>query len=142
LTELRRREVLLVAGTALLAGCGGGKKRRGLGRGWQRAGRLADVTSDGYTPRAVELPSALYGDTRPQPFYLRRVGDRVVALLARCTEDGCPVRYVQASRRFVCPCDGAVFDSADRPLGRAPRPLLRYPTLVRDGTVYVKRPYS
>ena len=33
-----------------------------------------------------------------------------VAMSTRCMHLGCPVRYVEASARFICPCHGGVYD--------------------------------
>ena len=41
----------------------------------------------------------------PQPY---------VAISTRCAHLGCPVRYIQASQKFVCPCHGGVYDSRAR----------------------------
>ena len=46
----------------------------------------------------------------------------------RCMHLGCPVRYVQAAQRFICPCHGGVYDfqrqGRRRPAGAPARPLL------------------
>ena len=34
--------------------------------------------------------------------------DRFVAISTRCAHLGCPVRYVETSQRFICPCHGGV----------------------------------
>ena len=51
---------------------------------------------------------------------------------------GCPVRFVQASARFICPCHGGVYDFSGDVYGGPPvRPLDRFYTSVRDGDVQV-----
>ena len=56
---------------------------------------------------------------------------------------GCPVRYVQASQRFICPCHGGVYDFQGLVAGGPPvRPLDRFYTRVRDGRVEVGPRYS
>ena len=56
---------------------------------------------------------------------------------------GCPVRYVQASQRFICPCHGGVYDFPGLVVGGPPvRPLDRFYTRVRNGNVEVGPRYS
>ena len=35
---------------------------------------------------------------------------RWVAITSRCAHLGCPVRWVPAAERFICPCHGGVYD--------------------------------
>ena len=49
----------------------------------------------------------------------------------RCMHLGCPVRYIDAAQRFVCPCHGGVYDFAGQVDGGPPvRPLDRFYTRV------------
>jgi hypothetical protein len=54
-----------------------------------------------------------------------------VALSTRCMHLGCPVRYVDASQRFICPCHGGVYDFLGAVQGGPPvRPLDRFYTRI------------
>jgi menaquinol-cytochrome c reductase iron-sulfur subunit len=56
---------------------------------------------------------------------------------------GCPVRFVEASQRFICPCHGGVYDFRGQVDGGPPvRPLDRFYVRVRDGQVQVGPRYS
>ena len=56
---------------------------------------------------------------------------------------GCPVRYIEAAERFVCPCHGGVYDFRGKSTGGPPvRPLDRFYTRVRNGQVEVGPRYS
>ena len=47
---------------------------------------------------------------------------------------GCPVRFVEAAERFICPCHGGVYDFDGKVDGGPPvRPLDRFYTAVRGG---------
>ena len=60
--------------------------------------------------------------------------EQFIAVSTRCMHLGCPVRYVQASQRFICPCHGGVYDFQGKVVGGPPvRPLDRFYTRVRDG---------
>jgi hypothetical protein len=66
-----------------------------------------------------------------------------VAISTRCAHLGCPVRYIQASERFVCPCHGGVYDAQGKVVGGPPvRPLDRFYTRVRQGRVQVGDRFS
>jgi Rieske Fe-S protein len=56
---------------------------------------------------------------------------------------GCPVRYVQAAQRFICPCHGGVYGPLGQVDGGPPvRPLDRFYTRVVNGRVEVGARYS
>ena len=66
-----------------------------------------------------------------------------VAISTRCAHLGCPVRYIQASKRFVCPCHGGVYDFEGKVEGGPPvRPLDRFYTRVTNGRVEVGERFS
>ena len=65
-------------------------------------------------------------DTEPEDQY-----NHYVALSSRCMHLGCPVRYVAAAERFICPCHGGVYDFRGMVVGGPPvRPLDRFYTRV------------
>ena len=52
---------------------------------------------------------------------------------SRCAHLGCPVRWVAAAERFICPCHGGVYDLLGRRVGGPPpRPLDRFYTRVLE----------
>jgi menaquinol-cytochrome c reductase iron-sulfur subunit len=66
-----------------------------------------------------------------------------VAISTRCAHLGCPVRYVQASERFICPCHGGVYEFDGKVAGGPPvRPLDRFETKVENGRVLVGPRFS
>ena len=68
----------------------------------------------------------------------RRGEPGAVAFPSRCTHLGCPTRFVAASKKFICPCHGAVFgfDGVVEG-GPAPKPLPQWDAAVHDGVVYL-----
>jgi menaquinol-cytochrome c reductase iron-sulfur subunit len=73
-------------------------------------------------------------DTEPEDQY-----NRWVALSSRCMHLGCPVRYVQAAERFICPCHGGVYDFRGMVAGGPPvRPLDRFYTRLNKETGLVE----
>ena len=68
---------------------------------------------------------------------------RYIALSSRCAHLGCPVRWVDAAERFICPCHGGVYDLLGRRVGGPPvRPLDRFYTRVRNGEVQLGPRFS
>jgi quinol---cytochrome c reductase iron-sulfur subunit, bacillus type len=69
-------------------------------------------------------------DTEPEDKY-----NKWVALSSRCMHLGCPVRYVEAAQRFICPCHGGVYDFRGMVAGGPPvRPLDRFYTRLNQST--------
>jgi menaquinol-cytochrome c reductase iron-sulfur subunit len=73
-------------------------------------------------------------DTEPEDQY-----NRWIALSSRCMHLGCPVRYVQAAERFICPCHGGVYNFRGQVAGGPPvRPLDRFYTRLNKDTGLVE----
>ena len=69
--------------------------------------------------------------------------NQFIAISTRCMHLGCPVRFVEAAERFICPCHGGVYDFTGKVDGGPPvRPLDRFYTRVRNGQVEVGPRYS
>jgi Rieske Fe-S protein len=66
-----------------------------------------------------------------------------IAISTRCAHLGCPVRWVDAAGRFICPCHGGVYDLLGRRVGGPPvRPLDRFYTRVVGSDVQVGARFS
>jgi Rieske Fe-S protein len=112
---------------------------------WQSVGPEDDFNEITYVPRVINIAPEL-GDPGKTTVYVRRFDPRrdskrnedqpYVAVSTRCAHLGCPVRYIQASQKFVCPCHGGVYDFQGKVVGGPPvRPLDRFYTRVRSGRV-------
>jgi len=124
---------------------------------WQDIGPETDFTSLSYSPKIISLVAGV-GEAGKTTIYVRRFSEATdgptgppdtrektpyIAISTRCAHLGCPVRYVQASQRFVCPCHGGVYDSTGSVLGGPPvRPLDRFYTKVEGGRVMVGDRFS
>ena len=110
-----------------------------------------DFNPDSYVPRVITVDAAT-GEAGKTTIYVRRSNpskdtDRLnqpyVAISTRCTHLGCPVRYVLASQRFICPCHGGIYGADGKPSGGPPvRPLDRFETRVENGRVLVGDRFS
>ena len=121
---------------------------------WQDVGPEGDFNADTYTPRVINVVPEV-GDSGKTTIYVRRFNqgrDKVnkgqdpqpyVAISTRCAHLGCPVRYIQASRKFVCPFHGGVYGFEGQVEGGPPvRPLDRFYTRVASGRVEVGDRFS
>ena len=120
---------------------------------WQDVGSEVDFNPDSYVPRVTNI-NPVIGDAGKTTVYVRKWNPDVdnapgdseqpyVAISTRCAHLGCPVRYIQASQKFVCPCHGGVYDSQGKVEGGPPvRPLDRFETRVVSGSVEVGQRFS
>ncbi|MEA2157147.1 MAG: menaquinol-cytochrome c reductase iron-sulfur subunit [Solirubrobacteraceae bacterium] len=120
---------------------------------WESVGPLADFPADTYTPRTLTISPGI-GDVGKTTVYVRKYNDKLdsvpldqyssyIAISTRCMHLGCPVRFVEASARFICPCHGGVYDFEGKRTGGPPvRPLDRFYTRVRNGKVEVGPRFS
>jgi menaquinol-cytochrome c reductase iron-sulfur subunit len=131
--SLTRRELAalaLAAAAAPLAACGEDD--------WHDIAAVEDLI-EGQFVRAEYVFDPELGDVGRIGLFLGREDGAVVAMRERCPHQGCPVRYVAASERFICPCHGAVFDARGRVEGGPARqPLERWPARVADGRIEVR----
>ncbi len=120
---------------------------------WEAVARLSDVPDDTYVPRTLTIERGI-GDVGKSTVYLRKYNPKiesqpedqysaVIAISTRCMHLGCPVRFVEASARFICPCHGGVYDFEGKVFGGPPvRPLDRFYTRVSNGRVEIGNRFS
>ena len=61
-----------------------------------------------------------------------------IAFDPKCTHLGCPYRWSEEKKQFLCPCHNAVFGIDGQVVsGPPPKPLDRYPTKVVGGRLYL-----
>jgi menaquinol-cytochrome c reductase iron-sulfur subunit len=115
-------------------------------------GPEADFNPQTYVAKVITLVFDEVGETGKTTIYVRRFDqgrdtDKLkqpyIAISTRCAHLGCPVRYVQASERFICPCHGGVYEFDGKVAGGPPvRPLDRFETKVENGRVLVGDRFS
>jgi len=121
---------------------------------WQPVGSEGDFNLESYVPRVINIEAGI-GDVGKTTVYVRRFDkkrDKVikgqqpqpyVVISTRCAHLGCPVRYIQASGKFVCPCHGGVYGFQGQVEGGPPVwPLDRFYTRVRNGQVEIGDRFS
>ncbi len=120
---------------------------------WEPVGPPEDFPDDTYVPKVITLVEGI-GETGKSTVYIRAYNPNIdteprdqyngwIALSTRCMHLGCPVRFVAASERFICPCHGGVYGITGEVTGGPPvRPLDRFYTRERNGQVEVGPRYS
>ncbi len=108
---------------------------------WETVGTTDHFTDLNYVPVVLTLTPSI-GEAGKTTVYVRRFNAAIdvdpydrntpyIAISSRCAHLGCPVRWVDAAERFICPCHGGVYDLLGRPVGGPPvRPLDRFYTRV------------
>jgi Rieske Fe-S protein len=121
---------------------------------WMDVGPEDDFNKSTYVPKVISI-SPEVGDAGKTTIYVRTYDPSrdkkvegqdplpYVAISTRCAHLGCPVRYIQASQKFVCPCHGGVYGYQGEVEGGPPvRPLDRFYTKVEGGRVLVGKRFS
>ena len=117
---------------------------------WTPVGKPEDFPDDTYVP-VVKTEVEGVGEVGKTTAYVRRYNPEIdsakyqdfVALSTRCNHLGCPVRYTDASKKFICPCHGGVYDFEGKVDGGPPvRPLDRFYTRIRNGQLELGPRYS
>jgi menaquinol-cytochrome c reductase iron-sulfur subunit len=120
---------------------------------WADVGAVADFPDSTYVPRVITSVAGI-GEAGKTTVYVRKHNpqldgpvkdqyDEYVAISTRCMHAGCPVRFIEASQRFVCPCHGGVYDFLGKRTGGPPvRPLDRFYTRSRDGRLEIGPRFS
>jgi Rieske Fe-S protein len=113
---------------------------------WEPVGPVGLFTDTNYVPVVVTIAPGV-GEAGKSTAYVRQFNPEIdtdpydkdssfIAISSRCAHLGCPVRWVAAAERFICPCHGGVYDLLGRRVGGPPvRPLDRFYTRVRNGNV-------
>jgi Rieske Fe-S protein len=113
---------------------------------WQDVGPVGAFPANNYTPVVVTITPGV-GEVGKTTVYVRKHNPAIdtdrpdrdtpyIAISTRCAHVGCPVRWIDAAERFVCPCHGGVYDLLGRRVSGPPvRPLDRFPTRVRGENV-------
>ena len=121
---------------------------------WMDVGPEEDFNKSTYVPKVISI-SPEVGDAGKTTVYVRAYDPQkdtkvegqdplpYVAISTRCAHLGCPVRYIQASQKFVCPCHGGVYGYEGEVEGGPPvRPLDRFYTKVENRRVLVGKRFS
>jgi Rieske Fe-S protein len=120
---------------------------------WETVGKESDFNEDNYVPVTFTLTAGI-GEAGKTTAYVRKFNPKIdtdpsdkdstyIAISSRCAHLGCPVRWVDAAERFICPCHGGVYDLLGKRVGGPPvRPLDRFYTRVEGEFVQVGPRFS
>ena len=109
---------------------------------WRGVGKIESFRTGQTVQVEFTDPSPLpwSGITAKTAAWLRRVSDdEFIAFSINCRHLGCPVRWVEGAKLFMCPCHGgAYYEDGSVAAGPPPEPLARYSVRVRDGQVEIQ----
>jgi menaquinol-cytochrome c reductase iron-sulfur subunit len=120
---------------------------------WQAIGPPDEFPDDTYVPKVITIVDGI-GQAGKSTIYVRKRNadldtdkedqyNAYIAISTRCMHLGCPVRFVEAAERFICPCHGGVYNFEGKVDGGPPvRPLDRFYTRVRNNQVEIGPRYS
>jgi menaquinol-cytochrome c reductase iron-sulfur subunit len=151
--EIARRQLLAKMAVGVGVACGATISVPGLGfviaplfrdapREWRPVGKVERF-------RVGETVNVVFVDASPLPWagvtsrtsaWLRRVDETAfIAFSVNCAHLGCPVRWLETARLFMCPCHGGVYYEDGRvAAGPPPHPLTRYPVRIEAGEVEIR----
>jgi menaquinol-cytochrome c reductase iron-sulfur subunit len=151
--EIARRQLLGKMSLGLGAACGAAISLPGVGfvvaplfrdtpREWRPVGKV-DLFKLGETVNVVFMdasPLPWAGVTARTSAWLRRVAEaEFVAFSVNCAHLGCPVRWMEQARLFMCPCHGGVYYEDGRvAAGPPPHALTQYAVRVNAGQVEIR----
>ena len=119
-----------------------GSVRGRAGQAWINLGAVTSFPAGQTRLATYENPFrvAWDGPTAKIVCYVRRVdADRFQVFAVNCAHLGCPVRWFQESRLFMCPCHGGVYyEDGTRASGPPPRGLFEYEYEIREGRLWVR----
>ena len=120
---------------------------------WETVGTVDYFPDNNYIPVVITTTPGI-GEAGKTSVYVRKFNPAIdtdpydrntpfIALSTRCAHLGCPVRWVDAAERFICPCHGGVYDLLGRRVGGPPvRALDRFYTRVVNGYVQIGPRFS
>jgi len=120
---------------------------------WETVGTVDEFNEENYIPTVLTVVPGI-GEAGKTTVYMRKHNDAIdtdsydrdtpyIAVSDRCVHLGCPVRWVDAAERFICPCHGGVYDLLGKPVAGPPvRPLDRFYTRVNGENVEVGPRFS
>ena len=126
---------------------------KGTEHHWDTVGPVSSFSDTNYVPVVLTLTPGI-GEAGKTTAYVRKYNPEIdtdpydrgtpyIAISSRCAHLGCPVRWVDAAERFICPCHGGVYDLLGRRVGGPPvRPLDRFYTRVSGENVQIGSRFS
>jgi Rieske Fe-S protein len=114
---------------------------RRYGNSWLDIGGVADYPEGETRLAKFSIPGASPndGETATAAAWVRSMdGGKFQVFAVNCAHLGCPVKWFQQSRLFMCPCHGGVYyEDGSRASGPPPRGLFEYEWKVENGRLLI-----
>lgn len=109
---------------------------------WVDLGSVADWPQGETRLATFQLPhgNPNDGETASAAAWVRSMeGGTFQVFAVNCAHLGCPVKWFQQSRLFMCPCHGGVYyEDGSRASGPPPRGLFEYRWKVAEGRLWIE----
>lgn len=109
---------------------------------WRAVGKVDDFKVDGFVLVQYEDSSSVAwaGITAKEGAWIRKKSEtEFIAFSINCRHLGCPVRWVDDPRLFMCPCHGGVYyEDGTVAAGPPPEPLQQLQVRVNKGQVEIQ----
>ena len=111
-------------------------------RKWRPVGKLENFKVGGFVLVQYEDSTSVpwAGITAKEGAWIRRASEtEFIAFSINCRHLGCPVRWVEDPRLFMCPCHGGVYyEDGTVAAGPPPEPLQRLQVRINKGQVEIE----
>ena len=109
---------------------------------WRVVGNLSDFEVGKTKMVSFENASPYQWGTKisySAAYVRREQNNKLTAFSVNCAHLGCPVRWVEKSELFLCPCHGGVYyKDGSRAAGPPPRGLYTYPIRIVNNQVEIE----
>ncbi len=99
---------------------------------WTKLGKISDLNLKPLTPKFVpvyfRVKEGWSVNTLPrQVVVVKQVNGDLLFFSNQCTHLGCPLHWIAARQKFLCPCHGGMFNVTGQVVGGPPpRPLYQW----------------
>lgn len=115
---------------------------------WEELGKQSDLEkieplSPKFIPVYFKVREGWTVNTLPrQVIAVKDVDGSLHFFSNQCTHLGCPLHWIVARQKFMCPCHGGMFNILGKVVGGPPpRPLFEWVHKIENGTVFIQNKF-
>lgn len=116
---------------------------------WSELGKVSDLESietlvPKFVPVYFRVKEGWTVNTMPrQVVVVKDTTGKLYFFSNQCTHLGCPLHWMPARQKFMCPCHGGMFNVLGKVTGGPPpMPLFEWVHKIENGTVYVQNKFT
>ncbi len=114
---------------------------------WTKLGKFSDLEIKPLAPKFIpvyfKVKEGWSVNTLPrQVIVVKTIGGKFLFFSNQCTHLGCPIHWVPARQKFLCPCHGGMFNALGEVVGGPPpRPLYKWVHKIENDAVYIQNKF-